>query len=296
MRGGNALCAECHKDVSRAADAAKFKHRPIAQSGCIACHEPHGSAKGPQLLRSDLPELCIKCHRVDKPIFVKQHQGYAVSKARCTSCHDPHGSNVRGMLFDKVHSPVAKLMCGQCHFPPGAPEGFKTRRAGVELCKGCHTPFVSQMREKKRLHRPVAEGACLSCHGPHAAKAPGLLRDNLIKVCGACHADTLRRQELSFTKHEPVEQGACQRCHDPHSGDAPLLLLKSDPIAVCGACHDWQRHSSHPIGPTRRDPRNRNLSLDCGSCHRAHGTEYKHMMASPTTSDLCVNCHELYKR
>jgi predicted CXXCH cytochrome family protein len=200
------------------------------------------------------------------------------------------------MLFDRVHSPVAKLMCSQCHFPPGAPEGLKTRSAGVELCKGCHTPLINQMREKKRLHRPVAEGNCLSCHGPHAAKAPGLLKDSLLKTCGGCHADTLKRQETSFTKHDPVEQGACQRCHDPHAGDAPLMLVKSNPIEVCGGCHDWQRHSSHPIGPTKHDPRNRNLGLDCMSCHRAHGTEYKHMMPAPSTTELCTKCHEQYKR
>ena len=35
---------------------------------------------------------------------------------------------------------------------------------------------------------------------------------------------------------------------------------------------------------------------DCLSCHRVHATEYKHMVPFPTTTELCVKCHERFKR
>jgi predicted CXXCH cytochrome family protein len=93
-----------------------------------------------------------------------------------------------------------------------------------------------------------------------------------------------------------VAEGQCAKCHDPHSGDAPLLLTAADTIQVCAACHDWQKHSTHPIGSDRKDPRNPNQTLQCLSCHRAHGTEYKHLIPFSTTTNLCVQCHQSYKR
>ena len=144
----------------------------------------------------------------------------------------------------------------------------------------------------------VVEGqACLTCHNPHAAKEAGLIRKGgSWRRAAACHADTIRRQKLSPTKHDPVLNGQCTACHDPHSSNAPLMMANPNIIEGCGTCHDWLKHSSHPMGEKVKDPRNRNLTVQCLSCHRSHGTEYKHMMPYPTTSDVCTKCHEKFKR
>jgi DmsE family decaheme c-type cytochrome len=289
------LCATCHKPLVEAAGKARFKHKPVAQ-GCPTCHEVHGSAKAPDLLKNEVPGLCVGCHKTEGAIFVKQHMGYSVGKSRCTSCHDPHGSNARGMLYDRVHQPVAKGMCTMCHEPPGSPNKFKPRQVGASLCRGCHAQKMTQFQEKARIHQPVAEGTCLACHTPHASPKPGLIKANMVVVCGECHSDTIRRQEISPTKHAPVKDGDCAACHDPHSSNAALMLQNANRIDLCASCHEWQKHSTHPIGDTRKDPRNRNLTLDCLSCHRAHGTEYPHMMPFTKTTDLCTKCHETFKR
>ena len=65
---------------------------------------------------------------------------------------------------------------------------------------------------------------------------------------------------------------------------------------LCGTCHDWQKHATHPIGPSIKDPRNKNLSLECASCHRAHGTGAKHLIPFAKVTDLCTSCHEQYRR
>jgi predicted CXXCH cytochrome family protein len=200
------------------------------------------------------------------------------------------------MLFDTVHPPVAKGGCVQCHEPPTSKAALSTRSPSPQLCRGCHSRSLGAMMERGRVHRPVADGSCLSCHGPHATKEKGLLRGGLVGLCGSCHADTIRRQELSPTKHEPVRDGQCTICHDPHSSDRPLALVSASVAEGCGTCHDWLEHSSHPMGPKVRDPRNRNLEVQCLSCHRAHGTEYKHMFPFATTTDLCTKCHEKFKR
>jgi DmsE family decaheme c-type cytochrome len=297
LKPGNVLCAGCHKPVIEQAAKAKFKHKPVEQN-CGTCHDPHGSAKADDLLKQDVPALCVKCHKTDGAIFVKQHMGYQVAASRCTSCHDPHGSDKRGMLYNKVHSPVAKQMCTQCHEAPGSPRKFQPKIAGAELCRGCHAQKMTEMLAKDRVHVAVVEGqACLNCHNPHAAKEAGLIRrGGQLAACGACHADTIKRQKLSPTKHEPVATGQCSACHDPHSSSNALMMVNPDIIEGCGSCHDWLKHSSHPMGPKYVDPRNRNLQVQCLSCHRSHGTEYKHLMPYPTTSDLCTRCHEQFKR
>jgi predicted CXXCH cytochrome family protein len=156
---------------------------------------------------------------------------------------------------------------------------------------------MNEFLDKARVHRPLLEGAaCLNCHGPHASKEKGLIKGNMVAVCGACHADTVRRQVVSPTKHAPVRDGQCDACHDPHSAGAALNFKNPDVVETCGQCHDWLKHSSHPMGEKLKDPRNKNLTIQCLSCHRAHGTEYKKLIPYPTTSELCTKCHEQYRR
>ncbi len=287
VRSPATLCGGCHPDVARAAQGA-VRHPPV-EKGCTVCHEVHGSSRGPNLLGAGIPRLCTGCHPARS--LAAAHGNYPVATARCTSCHDPHGSPVRGLLQPTVHPPVAKRNCAQCHEPPTSPRPFQTRRAGAALCQGCHARRIAAMLDNPRVHWPVAQGACLTCHAPHAAPGRGLLKGRAVAVCGACHADTIRRQDLSASKHQPIAAGACKDCHDPHAASAAFMFTKPDPLALCGSCHDWQRHMAHPIGAGFPDPRNRNLTVQCLSCHRAHGSENKHLL-SFRSLDLCTGCHQ----
>ena len=291
------LCASCHKALVDRAGSVKRPHAPIGSAGCAACHEPHASAVSAHLLSKPVPEICAGCHRTDRPDFAKQHMGYPVGKADCTSCHDPHGSDTKGMLYDRVHAPVARGMCAQCHLAPGSSTPFATKSAGAELCRSCHGPFLAKMLDRNRLHLPVVEGkACLECHSPHAAKRAALLSAEPKALCGGCHSDTIQRDVAARDHHAPVRDGKCTSCHDPHSGNAALLLVNADRLELCKACHDWGKHSSHPVGAKAVDPRNPNRTLECLSCHRAHGTEFRKLAPFASTSELCTNCHKQFRR
>ncbi len=296
VAAGADLCLGCHKDIAASIGDAKFKHSPVDQ-GCLGCHDPHASVQAASLLKKTAPGLCADCHRADQPAFVKQHMGYPVAKADCTSCHDPHGSSSKGMLWASVHGPVANRMCTQCHQDPGSPDALKTKKAGFELCRGCHSDTVNETFAKNWIHWPVVDRlGCTNCHSPHAAKEKGLLLASQKNLCGGCHAEAVARQAKSVTKHKPVEDGSCTACHAPHSSNGVYLLSNPSVVEVCGACHDWQKHSTHPIGEKVRDPRNKNLSVDCLSCHRAHGTPYKYLSYFDAKMDLCVQCHTEMKR
>lgn len=294
---GNKLCLDCHKELGDAIGKVKYRHNPVT-SGCLTCHDPHGSAAGPALLKKDVPGLCKNCHQTDKPFFQKAHQNYPVANARCTSCHNPHGSSMRALLYDTVHVPVANKMCNQCHEEPTSAAPLKTRKAGFELCRGCHYEMVNAALSKNRIHWPVVDHrGCLNCHNPHASKKPALLKqDSMTKLCGSCHQDTIARQEKAVSKHNPVQEGMCTTCHDPHASDTVLLLTQPKVVDLCGSCHDFAHHSSHPIGEKALDPRNKNLSLDCLSCHKSHGSDQKRLTHYQFSMDLCVQCHQEMKR
>ncbi len=182
-------------------------------------------------------------------------------------------------------------MCAQCHGAPGESAGFRPARAGAELCRGCHGDVLSEVLAKNRVHWPVLDQkGCANCHEPHASKIAGLLSAPQSELCGSCHADALRRQAASRAKHEPIAQGECTTCHAPHASDETFLFVAPQP-EVCGACHDWTKHSAHPLGPQVADPRNRNLSVDCLSCHRTHGTPNKHLAHFDPKQELCMQCH-----
>jgi predicted CXXCH cytochrome family protein len=253
--------------------------------------------KAGSLLTSEVPELCKKCHQTNTAVFVKQHMNYPVESSRCTICHNAHGSDRAGLIYNTTHPPFANKTCAVCHESSSAKQPLALKKNGFELCRGCHNTLVNEMFAKNRLHLPVvAKKGCLNCHSPHASTIRGLLKEPEIKLCGKCHADTIQRQERSVTKHEPINEGLCTACHAPHASDNALLAVKASPIELCGMCHDYSKHSTHPIGEKVIDKRNKNLTMQCLSCHRSHGTEYKHMLPTATVTDLCTQCHTEYKR
>jgi predicted CXXCH cytochrome family protein len=296
LKAGNELCAGCHKDVTEGVKSAKFKHPPV-DKGCVNCHNPHASTKAAFLLKDGMPSLCLQCHKADKPSFMSQHMNYPVGRANCGTCHNPHGSDRGGILFNNVHKPVSNKMCNQCHEEPTSQNPFKTKRVGFELCKGCHSNMINDMFNKNRIHWPVlSKSGCLSCHNPHATTQNALLKAPMLSLCGSCHLETLKRQERSQTKHPPIQEGNCTACHTAHSDDNPFLFNNANVIDLCGTCHEWQKHSSHPIGEKFPDPRNKNLIVQCLSCHRSHGTENKYFIHFPTISELCTQCHVQFRR
>ena len=314
LKAGNELCISCHKTLGDAIAKVKFKHSPV-ESGCLNCHDPHGSEKSAHLLKSPVPGLCVECHKPDSPRFVSQHVDYPVAKANCVSCHNPHGSNMGGILFDTVHAPVANKRCNQCHDAATSPTPFKTRRPGFELCRGCHSSMMNETFSKNRVHWPlVDETGCLHCHEAHASSQKKLLKAEEANLCGTCHKDTMERQmrlaekekqekaaskgrvEKGAFTHDPIQNGNCTACHSPHASDNVNLMSQASIIDGCGTCHDWLKHSSHPTGEKYPDPRNKNLKMDCLSCHRSHGTGYRYMITFPAVTDLCVQCHAQLKR
>ena len=97
-------------------------------------------------------------------------------------------------------------------------------------------------------------------------------------------------------KHAPVDGGMCTTCHSPHGASGTFLIDQPSVNELCTTCHDYAQHSQHPIGEKAVDPRNKNLRVDCLSCHKGHGTEFKRMLLAATNLELCTQCHKKYGR
>ena len=293
---GSELCFGCHKDVAEAVKKAKFRHAPVEQ-GCLTCHAAHGSEQPGRLLKTAVPALCVNCHKPGTPAFQAKHMKYPVATASCTTCHDPHGSSQPALLQNTVHPALATGGCNQCHQSPESATPFATKTSGYLLCKGCHSDAVNTMMGKKRLHWAAADPkGCVNCHNPHASRYDKLLKGDQLQLCGRCHEDTLKRNALVASKHAPVDAGTCTACHSPHSSDTVYLIDKPSIVAQCSTCHDYSAHSAHPIGEKAVDPRNKNLRVDCLSCHKAHGTEFKRMLRTESNTELCTQCHKKFMR
>lgn len=296
LKKGSGVCFECHKELGDKIAALKFKHSPV-EKNCANCHNPHGSGSSEHLLKKDVPGLCLSCHKTGGASFKKKHMNYPMNKANCISCHNPHGSNQKGILFAFAHKPFESRMCNQCHQGTRSATPLATKKEGYDLCKGCHKTAVDSMFTKNRVHWPLLDKTgCLNCHNPHVSAEAKLLRGNMVDVCGECHTDTAEKVRKAQSKHPPVDEGNCTACHSPHSSDQVSLRREPEIIPMCSKCHDWQTHKSHPLGKEFSDPRNRNLDLQCLSCHRPHGTEFKNLMSAEDISVVCTRCHKQYKR
>jgi len=288
---GSKLCFECHKELGAKIGSYKVAHKPVTKS-CLECHNPHASTKSVKLLKKAVPGLCVGCHKTDKSSFKSLHKNFPVQEANCVQCHSPHGSNTERILYDNVHKPVSQGKCNECHEGVESATPFKLKDPGYKLCEGCHYDEVVDIFNQNRVHWPILDKkGCINCHAPHGSPQESLLKKPMLELCGSCHSDTIARQERSETKHPPIEDGECTECHSPHGSDVIFIFNEPKVIDVCGTCHDWEAHSTHPIGEKVIDPRNNNLRLQCLSCHRAHGTEYKHFLYFETTNEMCVQCH-----
>src|SRR3990170_1884272 len=258
------VCLTCHESFKEKLKL-PFVHTPVKAGDCSDCHNPHTSSYG-KLLASNVNRICLSCH--DGIVPGKARSTHKVAaEGNCVKCHDPHAAKYRNNLL----------------------------AAGNALCFGCHQRIAKQIAGNRFQHNPVEKG-CLSCHTPHASRENALLKKPQLPLCGECHMDTIERLEKSAVKHKPAQEGNCTKCHLPHSSNNVFLLDNTSPINLCGTCHDWQKHSSHPIGEKVTDKRNRNLTMDCSSCHAPHGSDQKRFAWYDVKIDLCVQCHEQYKR
>lgn len=233
---GNALCLNCHRDVSRAVPSQKSQHPPWKKQLCLNCHSPHGS-KQQSLMRSDVAEVCLSCHTTVKKQLSSQnaHHGALMKGRKCLNCHQGHASTHGSLL----RMPSASL-CLSCH-------SREIPRFGQRKLTDIHKALQSKYR-----HQPLQKGRCQDCHTAHGASFPKLLtkahpaglyadyQKKKYDLCFSCHQEGLvsSKQTLTSTNfrngafnlhwlHVNRKKGrSCRFCHDAHATQQPHLIRK----------------------------------------------------------------------
>jgi predicted CXXCH cytochrome family protein len=318
-RTGGELCATCH-DVQAGERARKKGHPPVAQGACRTCHLPHASELE-QLGAERIEDLCLRCHgaMLEARAGARLHRPFEAR--RCGACHVAHGRDGlvrapnpcaachsaavgRWARARARHAPVAEGRCAACHEPHGNDAPRFLRRAGADLCLGCHQPLAKRLAAGTHVHAPARE--CERCHDAHAAPEPKLLATAVPALCTGCH-DVAAQQVVRA--HAPFggAPGRCTGCHDPHVSSRPALIAdhqhkpyedrecaschveppvgaraaRPEVSASCDDCHDSAKTSRHE--PVRRGR--------CVACHSPHASPRAHLVLDEGTA-LCARCHD----
>ena len=221
------LCVGCHRDgLSSAHKGFPVK---VKESGCLTCHNPHGSDR-PGLVRNVLHEPyqndCSECHK----------EGRAVGVEKCLGCHDEMGEKLNAIHNHQTSK--SGNGCTNCHSPHASDFDNLLRNKQDQLCRKCHTDTWATYVDKP--HKHPDSSICSSCHDIHGSNEVAMLKGDGNAVCNACH-----ETQGQFT--HPVGEGVidprnsqimtCVSCHYPHGTLYEYNLKLSGSMELCIQCH-----------------------------------------------------------
>ena len=280
-----ALCLECH-DAKDATLIKAHRDQPFDKADCLACHDPHESAR-PKLMQKfvHMPfgeGQCEVCHQAPKDGKVVLTAANA--KALCVTCHDEQAKQIDNA---KVPHPGAAGDCTDCHSPhAGKTPGFPKPDA-VNVCLGCHSDLADQSK-KQVLHQPVFGQGCATCHEPHGGNNDHLLRAKGNALCLECHGPDARPQKLEAEHVLTIFNGKVKLPEDYYRKNRVVVL----PVKY-GVGHPTTLHPVQDVV----DPKDASkilTPLSCMTCHQPHSSAQSALLAKDQANNMafCDTCHK----
>lgn len=215
----------------------------------------------------------------------------------CSACHAGHGASRSPMLPEPQ-----RQLCERCH---GHQADLGRQVVAGRVAADARPPLLGSVLAQPFTH-PIDEHAfsaaepgsvtCTSCHSPHRAMA---------ETAGGAPAG---QRKLSPKNPNRFEFQLCQRCHGSAGAGA---------LADIGDLIDPRNPSYHPVqapatgGSPSVLPRLAGKEINCTDCHGnsaagargPHGSLVRFLLRSgyttsdgaeesPSTYDLCYDCHE----
>lgn len=313
----NALCRECHKEVSADLDAgAGFHGRSsgVAEAECRSCHTEHVGRDADVV---GLDAAAFDHRDTDYPL------GGAHRRAPCAGCHEPAKKHREAPTDcyschreDDAHKGELGKQCGECHSDAGwADAGFDHDETEFPLegkhaevaCALCHPAqrFEGTASDCNSCHRlgDVHHGRfgtkCADCHTPHGwkelrfdhARDTGFaLRGPHARVsCEGCHKEGLAaeisQECVSCHRADDAHRGRngtrCERCHSEKSWAAEKFDHgKMTEFPLRGAHAEVKCERCH-TGPVEEQK----LETRCAACHALDDVH------AGQQGDACEQCH-----
>jgi len=203
--------------------------------------------------------------------FVEQKD---IKSETCLTCHP---EKKQGKF---VHSAVG-MGCENCHQATSEKEKTTINlvATGGDLCVMCHEASKDPVQ-----HGPFKAGQCLVCHDPHTGDYKAQTRAPVNTLCLSCHGENPSIAKVN-TETKLVAMLGNRIVSLEAYRQAPKLGL--DPGGNSG--HPLM---GHPL--TGKDPRSKDATLSCLSCHNQHTSALPKLMAAGVKSqeDLCMQCHK----
>ncbi len=183
----SATCRGCHTAGEQFYwDQSTHARRDVSCLNCHSIHHAKDDARTPLLVKDDVNQLCLGCHREKRgPLARSGHMPLREGSMNCADCHNPHGSAGPRQL----RAASANELCGRCHADKRGP--FLWEHAPVrENCLNCHEPHGSNNDKVLAARRPFL---CQRCHiaTRHPSTLydqPDLLSNRLFnRSCTNCH-------------------------------------------------------------------------------------------------------------
>lgn len=315
-KGQDALCMDCHKEVSRDVKSKSgFHGRLKGEPTCRSCHTDHKGRQA-RIVQFDPKKFD---HRQSDYLLKAKHQDVACDQCHlkgkkywqaasdCLSCHKK----------DDVHKGGIGGKCSDCHSESGWKDtsfdhAKKTKFALEQKhtkvkCDGCHanghykdTPKTCiGCHKKDDEHKGQYGSKCETCHNAatwkdilfnHDADTHYALRGKHRKVqCNDCHTGPLYKQNLP------------EQCWDCHKRDDKHKESLGKDCATCHSESGWKDPPRFDHEKTRFPLLGKHVKADCKDCHKGvmfkeastdcfacHKKDDKH---EGTLGQSCVDCH-----
>ncbi len=212
----NQACASCHEEEAKEVAFEGSMHTVAMKRGnreapvCSDCHGSH-DMKPPSRPRSNIPEICGRCHRAVYSSYKHSGHGRTLMEdpmnpdvPTCVDCHGVH--SVRGPRTPGFRNESA-LICARCHADP---ERMSKYGISTAVFQTYLTDFHGRAVNVARMdpeRPPVKEATCYDCHGVHniqpveeatSAVAP----ENLPETCGHCHKEVSEYFTEAWLHHQ----------------------------------------------------------------------------------------------
>ncbi|MEJ2634989.1 MAG: cytochrome c3 family protein [Calditrichia bacterium] len=309
--GAVPACTDCHLPHKIQAVSVVPK---TSDKSCLKCHakkDLHKTVNGKTIsLTVDVAQLqnsvhknipCVQCHSDISPHH--PHPPVTVGKVNCANCHaevtEKYFSSSHGQAYENKNKMAP--YCSYCHGTHDVlshlNEDAKTYRTHIPaLCGDCHAKLKNSPNQQVRSHANVLFDYSRSVHGIGLVKL-GLLPT---AVCTDCHSThyilgSNNPQSSVYFKNVPA---TCATCHlgiykkfikSIHSFTVTHTEKK---LPVCNNCH-----SAHRIQNVALDPFMREVTEECGSCHKRLAKSYFETIHGQAYLDgnlnaaKCSDCH-----
>ncbi len=250
-------CEKCHsEELSRANDShpkSKFtdprnaaRVEVLDARYCVTCHQEHNPATTGPLGVTLPEDYCYRCHQ-DVAEERPSHEGMPFDSCDDAGCHNFHDN--RALYEDYLHTHLETPDQLSQQAVASLTHGAASGEARATVAG---LPQLDA-EERAAFERSAHGRSDVSCGACHASSDDGGKTADLAQRCGACH----RRQTDGWL-----------------AGRHGMRVAAGlPPMKVSDARAEMKPEAGH-------------LTLNCDSCHAAHGTDTRHAATA-----ACKGCH-----